>query len=29
MWMAKTKNFDEEIIKKLQNEWSLQFFIEK
>ena len=28
MWMAKTKNFDEEIIKKLQDEWSLQFFIE-
>jgi len=29
MWMAKTKNFDEGIIKKLQNEWSLQFFLEK
>ena len=27
MWMAKTKNFDEGIIKKLQNEWSLQFLL--
>ena len=28
MFMAKTKSFNEEIILLLQNEWSLQFFID-
>ena len=28
MIMAKTSDFDEEIIRKLQDEWSLEFFIE-
>jgi len=28
MILTKTNNFDEEVIRKLQNEWSLKFFIE-
>ena len=28
MMLTKTNNFDEEVIRKLQDEWSLKFFIE-